>query len=246
VKRPGEALDDTEAERVLWDAIRQATTDEGHLLYSSFLAAINERDVVLVWDGQPEPDAPPFIVDVATKAMRAAEAEIVRLRAEVERLTAEVGQHMREIDRLHNDPAAWGVHGRPPVGSDPDDPPILCERVDDTDGRPTWRAMGEDVRTLGDEWERRLLDLRSWYAAKNSRAQAQCVYLVRRTQAPQPRTERVPWQQSIGRILPGGKRIIGADETTVRARIKLGTPLNAAYRFVAADGTVEVLVDGAR
>lgn len=61
-----------------------------------------------------------------------------------------------------------------------------------------------------------------------------------------PKTERVPWQQSIGRILPNGKEIIGADATTIRPRTKAGTPAKHTYAFVGADGTVEVLAtDGA-
>ncbi len=58
---------------------------------------------------------------------------------------------------------------------------------------------------------------------------------------PAPATERVPWQQCIGRTLPDGKKIIGADETTISPRIKFGTVKNATYRLVT-DGMVEVLV----
>lgn len=57
---------------------------------------------------------------------------------------------------------------------------------------------------------------------------------------PAPATVKVRWQDSIGRHLPDGQKIIGADETTISPRIKYGTPKSASYRLVF-DGLVEVL-----
>lgn len=54
---------------------------------------------------------------------------------------------------------------------------------------------------------------------------------------------QVPWQQSIGRTLPDGLKIIGADDTTIRPRVKVGSVTNATYRFVEADGMVTVLAE---
>lgn len=56
---------------------------------------------------------------------------------------------------------------------------------------------------------------------------------------PAPATVKVRWQDSIGRHLPDGQKIIGADETTISPRIKYGTPKNASYRLVS--DLVEVL-----
>jgi hypothetical protein len=176
VKRPGEALDDNEAEAVLRDAweSHQHTLGDG---WHDFLVALNAQDVVLVWDGKPDPDAPP----------------------------------------------------------------IPCVRVDDTDGRPTWRAMGEDVPELGDGWEVRLGHY-SWRPVPAAPWHAY-VYRVRRALPAAPRTERVPWWKALGRTAAGGKVITSAEADEPGVVLRCGS--GPAW-YPDEDGTVEVLVDGAR
>jgi hypothetical protein len=131
-------------------------------------------------------------------------------------------------------------------------PPIPCVRVDDTDGRPTWRAMGEDVRTLGGGWSWREYGdcMASWFLGDGTFHGT--VYLVRRTQAHQPRTERVPLHELRGRILAGHTwPIVRVGETgpdNTWAAFGDGIPRSAPWTKLTldADGCVEVLVDGAR
>lgn len=195
-------------------------------------------------------------------------------RSEVERLTA-VAAEMRkrftaDIERLTAERDAWEkrydtVWGnwRLSIGADPEAPPITCVEVDRTeqDGEMvrTWRAMGEDVRTLGGEWERKIMDGQlarygpyPWDAPKagddasqHGRAFPDCCYLVRRVAPPAPRTERVPWWEAKGRKTPSGFVV-----TDVEWRNYQDRPFFYAkqgWMRATTDGTVEVLVeDGTR
>lgn len=170
-----------------------------------------------------------------------------KLRAEVERLTAERDSLQATIDLCGCQTA------------DPEAPPIPCVRVDDTDGRPTWEAPGRAVRTLGDEWERRIMggpgvgsyDPYPW--DREPHDSLPCLtYLIRRTLPPAPRTERVPWGvELVGRTVPDGREVVAVG-------FRAGNPMpwftvndfarqESADDFTCADGTVEVLTqDGDR
>lgn len=68
----------------------------------------------------------------------------------------------------------------------PDAPPIICERVGDTDDvRPTWEATGRQTSLLGDEWEVRPMVWGSdsvWFSTLGNPVVTESVYLVRRCQ----------------------------------------------------------------
>lgn len=68
--------------------------------------------------------------------------------------------------------------------ANPDPPPIICERVYDTDGRPTWEATGRQVRLLQNGWEWALVGYghipRAW--KEGIGPYTHNTYLVRRVQ----------------------------------------------------------------
>lgn len=131
-------------------------------------------------------------------------AERRRLTAEVDRLTAEHGELREQLFR----PSQFTT--------DPDAPPIPCVEVDATDGRRTWRAMGEDVRTLGDEW---------WFSPNTPGSDwlpkaawkflADTVYLVRRSA---PRTVAVELPEDVAKRFAdptADLRLTATDEAAV-------------------------------
>lgn len=88
---------------------------------------------------------------------------------------------------------------------DPDYPPILCKEVDSVNGVRIFRAMGDDVRELDQEWDRQIVEgLVSKYGpypwddgieSPHDAALPELVYNVRRKQ---PKTENVPLASCVG------------------------------------------------
>jgi hypothetical protein len=174
--------------------------------------------------------------DAAREQMYEAQ-EAARLRAEVERLTSERDDWQRRAARLADQVELSG-----------EAPPIPCVEVDATDGRRTWRAMGDDVRTLGDGWEWHIrddIDADRWYAGDATNEAT--VYLIRRTTPPAPRTERVQLADCIGRRLPGETWKIGLYHSRGSGRLVRIREREADNNWEDVtpdpDGTVEVLTE---
>jgi len=106
----------------------------------------------------------------------------------------------------------------------------------------TLLAKGDAVRKLPEGWQRRLRDVAAW-RDDHQRADLTAWYEVRPV-PPEPETERVRWQDAIGRTLPDGCEITGAlpgTETPGTLFVNDG----AGYAIVGAtsdsDGCVSVL-----
>ena len=139
----------------------------------------------------------------------------VDLHRELEHATAQVESLRRDRDELADMVSVLRLQAWDP---DPDAPPIPCIRLGLADGVPIWRAMGDDVRDLGPEWEFRAVarvvaEPREFVASNDDgggKATASAsVYQVRRAVT----EELVPWWEARGRELPGGTLIdaVGTD-----------------------------------
>ncbi len=120
-------------------------------------------------------------------------------------LTAELTKKRSEVIALYS--------GNVP---DPEAPPIPCVEVDPTgdDGRRTWRAMGEDVPELGDEWERKHPERTVWLTCGDAASDPEYVYLIRRTTPPAPRTVTVELPEDVAKRY-GTERVQVDDHETV-------------------------------
>ncbi len=182
-------------------------------------------------------------------------AEIERLTAERDRLRSDLAHDEGELERLAAELAKVNAlldYWHSAAAPDPEAPPIPCVEVEPTDGRRTWRAMGEDVRTLGDEWEA-LTNTQAPFHWRINQTQRGRSYLIRRTTPPAPRTERVKWWEAKGRLRPDGAEFVYVGEgeeyafASVKHRDEYAYDDGTIETHADSDGTVEVLTeDGPR
>ncbi len=133
-------------------------------------------------------------------------------------------------------------------------PGAVLSGLVDEDGEPTWLALapnvlGEDVRTCVDF---------PWFICGSDNAVTPYWVEVRAPRAvPEPETERVPWWESVGRVV---RDATGREAQILRADVgdgagpsvyayhdqEPGAALRRLYAPVNGFGTVEVLKDGDR
>ena len=196
--------------------------------------------------------------DYADVVMDIMDAEVVRhagwLAARLEEADAErttLRHRLAETPPATDDPWSKEALSLLPV---PPWPGAVLSGLCDEDGVPTWLAQagnvqGESVRTCADF---------PWFVCGSDNASDRTWVEVRAPRAvPEPETERVPWWESVGRVV---RDATGREAQILRADVgdgagpsvyayhdqEPGAALRRLYAPVNGFGTVEVLKDGDR